>query len=111
MDYCSECESLLKIKEIEGKLMKKCFQCLTISDNTDDIIHVVNYKKQSINSDKTNPNIIYDITQPRTKKIQCINKDCISHKNNNIHEIVMYTNELNQQLKYVCVNCKTEWGY
>ena len=111
IEFCPECNTCLHLSEIDGELKNICKQCGNTNENTDDILYTVYYKTKEKQSNHNKKYIMYDSTQPRTNKIKCINDECSSHKKPETNEIVVHTLEHNQELKYICVNCKTEWGY
>lgn len=109
IEFCSNCNTLLSITEIDDSLKNICKQCGNISDNKNDILCSQIYKAQFKENNNSNRFLKFDITIPRTNKIICINKDCISHKKNNLNEIALYTEKSNQELRYICINCNSEW--
>ena len=110
INFCEDCETLLNLTEIDEELKNICKQCGNITDNNADILYTQTYKLESNKITNKNRHLKFDITLPRTKNIKCINSDCISHKDSNKNEIAMYTIKENQQLKYICINCNSEWN-
>ena len=110
INFCTKCNTLLTLSEIDDTLKNICKQCGNITDNKNDILYSQYYKVEYKQNIDNNRYLKFDTTLPRTKKIICINKECISHKNKEINEIALYTIKHNQELKYICINCNSEWN-
>ena len=74
-----------------------------------EILFILTYKTSDYKQTSKNRHIRYDTTLPRTNKIKCVNNECISHKETDKNEIVLYTIKYNQELKFICINCNSEW--
>jgi len=109
LNFCENCDTLLTLSEIDDVLKNICKQCGNVTDNNKDILYTQNYETKTTNLKSKNNHIMYDTTLPRTNKIVCINKECISHTETDKNEIALYTIKQNQELKYICVNCNSEW--
>ena len=72
----------------------------TRSEQNDNVIvkqHYLNFK--------------YDNTLPISKKYNCINNDCKTHKNPELKHAVFYRNKINKyNLIYVCSVCDSFWN-
>lgn len=88
---------------------KKCFfskkmdQQTTViirnsEDNTDSYINMNKFK-----------NTIYNNALPRTRRFICVNKSCISHKDNTKREAVFYRLPDSTQVYYTCCACQSYW--
>ena len=55
-------------------------------------------------------NILSDYHKILSKTNHSINLNFMTHKEPNKNEIAMYTIKENQQLKYICINCNSEWN-
>ena len=87
IDFCSNCNTLLTLTEIDDTLQNICKQCGNISENKNDILYSQLYKGTFNDKNNSNRFLKFDITIPRTNKISCINKDCISHDKKHLNEI------------------------
>ena len=110
INFCENCDTLLTLTEIDDELKNICKQCGNVTENTNDVLHTQTYRLQSNQVIGKNRHLKFDITLPRSKNITCINSECISHKEPDKNEIAMYTIKQNQELKYICINCNSEWS-
>jgi len=110
INFCENCDTLLSLTEIDDELKNICKQCGNTTENTNDVLYTRVYKVNSKVVVGKNRQLKFDATLPRTKTIKCINDECISHKESDKNEIAMYTVKQNQQLKYICINCNSEWN-
>ena len=85
--YCSNCGNT---KPIENKT------CIYMDINT---------KQTNINTNA----IMFDKTFAFTKKYDCINESCETHKNPSIKRATMYKTKGNYSIKYVCNVCNFIW--
>ena len=104
--FCKECNTYLKPFEIEGKLFIQCDKCGYNEPAEGLVISYYSHKKNKKDETNISPNLIYDYTFPRTKKIKCVNSECKANK----PEIVIITSEKRLKTNYICVSCKTVWG-
>jgi len=110
INFCEKCDTLLSLVEIDDKLKNVCKQCGFETDNMNDILYTQSYRHKSTMVVGKNRQLKFDTTLPRTNKIKCIKEDCISHAEPEKNEIAMYTIKQNQELKYICINCNSEWN-
>lgn len=55
-------------------------------------------------------NLKYDNTLPTTKKYNCINKECKTHKNPNLKNAVFYRYGNTYAIRYICTVCDNHWS-
>lgn len=55
-------------------------------------------------------NLKYDNTLPNTKKYNCINKDCVTHKDPALKQAVFYRLEGTYKVRYICAICDSYWN-
>jgi len=118
MKFCNICENMyyIKIDDDDSNLLNYyCRNC----GNKDK-----NYKKENIIINKTNIKesnkelnyiineyTVLDPTLPRTNKIDCINIECPTNKNNITNKEIIYIryDEINIKYIYLCSTCHTNW--
>jgi len=118
MKFCNICENMyyIKIDDDDSNLLNYyCRNC----GNTDK-----NYTKENIIINKTNIKesnkelnyiineyTVLDPTLPRTNKIDCINIECPTNKNNITNKEIIYIryDEINIKYIYLCSTCHTNW--
>ena len=54
-------------------------------------------------------NYKYDKTLPSTKKYNCLNEKCTTHKNPSIKNAIFYRIENSFEIKYICCICNAYW--
>jgi hypothetical protein len=54
-------------------------------------------------------NYVHDNTLPRTKKYNCINKDCSTHQNPALKMAVFYRQKGTYNVRYICSICNNFW--
>lgn len=54
-------------------------------------------------------NYKYDYTLPTTKRYNCINNNCETHKNPSIKDAVFFRLEQSYEIKYICSVCNSFW--
>ena len=117
--FCPKCNNLFshKINENTFKLNYICLTCGNVEDVIDHRI-VINELNTKIQDYPLNPNMIYDKTLKRTKKIPCPNPDCDydkkgatdADKAKDFPEIIIFHyNPTMLKNGYMCVSCKTYW--
>jgi len=111
MQFCKQCDNTLYPVEEDDKLWNKCLDCGFKEENSNTVIEKRNYKNKNTIAVDNNKFLIYDPTIPRTKQKQCPNKECISIKNPELQEAILIQDPITIKLKYICVNCNTEWKY
>jgi DNA-directed RNA polymerase subunit M/transcription elongation factor TFIIS len=111
MNFCKECDNKLFPMEENNKLWNKCMDCGFKEEYNNLIINTKNYKNKDTINIENNKYIIYDPSLPRTIHKQCPNKNCISIKNPKLQEAIFIQDSVTIKLKYICVNCNTEWKY
>ena len=55
-------------------------------------------------------NYIYDNTLPRSKKYNCINDKCPTHKNPSLKLAVFYRQKGSYNVRYICTVCNNFWN-
>lgn len=109
MRFCPNCDFKYYQKEEEEGLYWFCQSCGTKEPCVEKVIMTKRYVESKIdNIDVTD--IIYDPSYPRSKKFKCPNKTCISNKDKSKRECIFLTGN-NMKKIYVCVSCRTQWGY
>jgi len=111
--FCPLCNNLFshKVNEETGKLSYVCLSC----GNTENVIDhciVINELNTKIQDYPLNPNMVYDNTLPRTKKIPCPNPDCTYVKESetdNPEIIIFQYNPTMLKTGYMCTICTTYW--
>jgi hypothetical protein len=68
-----------------------------------------NENKEDIDNLKYN-NYKYDNTLPFTKKYNCINDNCSTHKEPNLKMAVFYRKKNSYNIKYICSVCNSYWN-
>ena len=89
--YCKSCGYYEKIPN-------KMFIFSKGNENNDDMYNYrfLNYK--------------HDDTIPRTKKYNCINNKCPTHKNDNVKLAIFYRQKGSYNTRYVCTVCESFWN-
>lgn len=112
MKFCSECNNILEPLAEDDKLLGKCKVCGNKEEYGEKKIMQTNYSKNENKSDQLNiKNFIYDNSLPRTKQIECPNKECPSIKNKSLQEAVSFIDERTLKVNYICAVCFTFWPY
>jgi DNA-directed RNA polymerase subunit M/transcription elongation factor TFIIS len=111
MDFCKECDNKLFPMEEDSKLWNKCMECGFKEEYLNTTIHKKNYKNKSTISLETNKFLIFDHSLPRTTKKECPNKACISVNKPELQEAIFIQDSVTIKLRFICVNCNTEWSY
>ncbi len=55
-------------------------------------------------------NYRYDPILPKTKKYNCINKDCVTHKDPIKKKAIFYRTNNSYTIKYICLECESFWS-
>ena len=117
MFFCENDNNMLYIKVNNNDLKYYCKLCLTEYDlknlkGSTKCIYKQNYNINKY-SYKTflNDNIFEDKTLPVINNLECINSDCITHKDKKIIKEVLYIkyNTIDMKFIYFCNHCKTKW--
>jgi DNA-directed RNA polymerase subunit M/transcription elongation factor TFIIS len=111
MNFCKECDNILSPVEEDSKLLNKCSNCGFKEEYQELVIDRKNYKNKDSISLDSNKFLIYDPTIPRTIQKTCPNKDCISIKKPELQEAIFIQDPITIKLRFICVNCNTEWTY
>lgn len=111
MQFCKQCDNSLYPVEEDDKLWNKCLDCGFKEENSQTVIEKRNYKNKNTIAVDNNKFLIYDPSIPRTKQKICPNKQCISIKEPQLQEAILIQDPITIKLKYICVNCNTEWKY
>jgi DNA-directed RNA polymerase subunit M/transcription elongation factor TFIIS len=110
MKFCSQCNNILYIKELENKLVNHCKICGNMEDTDQYIIYEKKYTIKKI-IDMNVRDIIYDPGYPRTIHKKCPNDKCPSIKNSKLQESIFIENNNTLKLTYICTECLTQWSY
>jgi DNA-directed RNA polymerase subunit M/transcription elongation factor TFIIS len=111
MQFCKNCDNKLYPIEEDEQLWNKCINCGFKEEYTEFVIDKKVYKNKNTVANDNNKFLIYDPTIPRTKQKVCPNKNCISIEKPSLQEAVFIQDPVTIKLKYICVNCNTEWKY
>ena len=111
MQFCKNCDNKLFPIEEDNELWNKCINCGFKEEYVEFVIDRKIYKNKNTVVNDNNRFLIYDNTIPRTKQKVCPNKNCISIENPSLQEAVFIQDPITIKLKYICVNCNTEWKY
>ena len=119
MKFCIKCDNLYKYQTVpktddEGKtfltLVLECTQC-SYQEQTDDTC--LSYTLHTSSGHKTpiNPDVVYDTTLARTRKLRCENIKCPSNDSDNPAsklnpEMVCFSYDSTEKMVYVCTLCK-----
>ena len=109
MNFCPNCEFKFYQSETSDGLIYLCKNCGTQEQSNETIISTIIYKNQKIDNLNVR-DLVYDPSYPRMNTIECPNKQCISHKDKKLQECIFLIGN-NLKKIYICVNCKTQWGY
>jgi DNA-directed RNA polymerase subunit M/transcription elongation factor TFIIS len=110
--FCSKCNNLYshEIQET-GKLGYVCYTCGNKEAVVDKCL-IINELHTNVQDYPLNPNMVYDKTYPRTKKIPCPNPDCEyvkSDSDDNPEIIIFQYNPTTLKTGYMCTTCFTHW--
>ena len=108
--FCPHCHNLYDIKDTDKG---DCFIC----SNCDNYELIESGK---LLLSKSNEDTEIEYINPEYKKIVpvlmhttnyiCPNKSCSTHKNNKLKDaIIEYTKDNSFKIRYICLNCNTEW--
>lgn len=110
--FCDKCGNLYNhVIDNTGQFIYSCAICGNINTNVEQCI-VINELNRNAHDYQLNPNIIYDVTLPRTKQIPCQNSTCPSKKGKTSKnpEIVIYQyNHDMLNIGYMCTICRNYW--
>ena len=109
MRFCPNCNFKYYQKETEEGLKWQCKVCGTEEPCMERIIITKKYKGSKIDNINVT-DIIYDPSYPRSKKYKCPTKTCESNKDKKKRECIFLTGQDMKKI-YVCVVCRTQWGY
>jgi len=112
IEKMSENDDSKNDEDFEEGLYLICKECsYREKTNTYSKIHFTKKieKTQYVNPKRIVYDYMYDMTLPRTRSIQCVNKECPSRNGNN-PEIVLITSEEHPEISYLCTICKNIWG-
>ncbi len=104
MQFCKECNNLLKLK-FDGDIIQfVCSKCETTADLETHVIYQENFKTSHGSSSKYIKNLLLDSTLPRFEKTctKCSNRLCISYMEKSEKKA------LNSY--YICTRCLNEWN-
>ena len=111
--FCPKCNNLFS-HEINEETSKLNYVCLTCGNTEEVVDHciVINELNTKIQDYPLNPNMIYDSTLLRTKKIPCPNPDCTyakKDKDDKPEIIIFQYNPTMLKTAYMCTICQTYW--
>lgn len=110
MNFCTNCNFKYNIVNKDNKLVLICKNCGNTDDYKDNFKIVNDYKKKIIENLNI-VDLIYDPSYARTTKIKCPNKECPSRTDKKLQECILLNNNKDFKKIYICVVCKTQWGY
>jgi len=111
MKFCSECETMLNVKSMDGEMFYYCTQCGNKEKSTNPVVYTHNYDSllKYINSNQLK-NIIHDNTLSRTVKYLCPNPTCTSNSAPTPKtESVFWRDQHDLSMILVCTQCATLW--
>ena len=118
-DFCPECSTILKPKEITGDDDEKsenglylvCEDCsYREKTNSFSAFHFSKKEEKTRYLSKNRiSDYIFNKALNRTFKLECINNKCPSRGKNN-PEIVIITSGDHPEIAYICSVCKHVWG-
>ena len=111
--FCPKCNNLFShtVNEETSKLSYICMAC-GYTEAVVDLCIIINELNNKIQDYPLNPNLIYDNTLRRTKKIPCPNPDCTYKKQSkeDYPEIINFQyNPTMLKTGYMCTICQTYW--
>jgi DNA-directed RNA polymerase subunit M/transcription elongation factor TFIIS len=109
MKFCQGCNNVLYPTEIENELWLICKFCEYKEKPKTTVIKKNLYKNKNTSNYGSNQYLIYEYSYQRTKQLECPNKDCPSLKDKSLQEAVMYNDQQNLKMTYICCSCNTEW--
>jgi hypothetical protein len=107
MKLCPTCNNLLNIT-MDQKLRQGYYICDTCNKKMKIVSEEILYHRSVTNVYNVcydTSDIIYDVTLPRTKRYNCTNKQCETHKTPDIKEAIFYRLPNSYAVKYVCTVC------
>lgn len=119
MNFCSQCDNMYYIRissNDNNTLVNYCRHC-GHEDETMEQENICVSKTQIKRGKQKIDNVInkytkLDPTLPRTNTIKCPNSDCISNKNKNENQEIVYVryDDVNMLYIYLCAKCDTTWN-
>ena len=117
MDFCSFCDNLLHLNEINSVLKHVCSTCKRSTDlpaNFNPCVMQQNYggDEKVFYDSFINKYTKHDPTLPRVSSIPCPNKKCLSNDGDKkVQNDVIYVryNESDMRYIYLCANCDQRW--
>lgn len=118
MNFCTKCDNMYYIRissTNENDLTYYCRNCGNEDTNIDQeniCVSKMQLKREQQKIDNViNKYTKLDPTLPRTNTIKCPNSECISNKNKNEKQEVVYIryDDINMLYIYLCAKCDTTW--
>lgn len=118
MHFCENCDNMyyVHIDSNTSTITHFCRNCGNTSDailsNTNTVYEYDVDKTSAFKlANSINQYTKYDPTLPRTKNIQCPNKECASNTNSDTSNEVVYIkfDEKNVKFIYLCCHCDKSW--
>jgi DNA-directed RNA polymerase subunit M/transcription elongation factor TFIIS len=118
MKFCKTCENMYYIKIDDNNPNSLNFYCRNCGevDTSYNSNNITINKTQFKNNNKDislviNEYTVLDPTLPRTNKIDCVNKDCLTNTNNKNKKEIIYIryDDINIKYVYLCSTCQTVW--
>lgn len=106
-----------EISNLGKTIHKYILKCTSCGENyflhPETIIYSLSFKKKNTTFNDSDIDLkLYDPTLPRTKDYICVNDQCETNKKSfdtSKKEAVFYRASGGYNLKYACLNCKTNW--
>lgn len=112
-EYINKYKEIFKQQKNISKFYFICSNCSsTYVLQSGMVLYSINLESSSqmiINHDEDLKQKCLDPILPRTKDYICPNKDCKSHKDDNIKEAVFYDSNKNNNISYICCACNKKW--
>lgn len=112
MKFCPDCSNCLYIQESgekEKELENYCRNCGYSEKRTENKIESFQFEYDSAYKNFVPNEIVYDLTYPRTKAVECPNMECPTRTNTELREALFFKQKKSLKLTYVCTTCKTMW--
>jgi hypothetical protein len=106
--FCTGCDNLLSYRTSDDKGHLEEFCSCGYVGVVKDTCLIVNEYDQKAQDYPIHPNLIYDVTLPRTRQIPCPNPACLA-KDSPPEIICFQLNPNDLKVGYLCTQCRTHW--
>jgi DNA-directed RNA polymerase subunit M/transcription elongation factor TFIIS len=107
MEFCTVCENMLFLTNVDEKLMFQCKKCGFEKDATSNVVCSMSFQKKEQHSSVIHKYTKLDPTLPRMK-LKCPLETCTNHEKESDIIQVRY-NETELSYAYLCPECDTIW--